>query len=133
MRLALLLFASGAMFAACASDTPDEASGATTSAEPTVVETGESWTARGIYLGSKFEGQAVSIDHEDIPGLMDAMKMDFLIDSPEDMNGITEGDKVTFRLDYIDNRVVASDFYVLPDTTTLTLASSAAAPDSTAD
>ncbi len=126
IRALLILLASGAMLTACAGDAPE-----TQTAEAPEAS-GETWTARGVYLGSRFEGQAATVDHEAIPGFMDAMQMDFLLASPEAIDGLAEGDKVSFRLDYNGSRVVASGFQPLPDTTTLALASGAA-PDSTAD
>ena len=125
------LLASGVLLglAGCAGDS------ATPEAAPTGAsgETVESWDARGVYLGSKFEGEAATLDHEAIPGLMDAMKMDFLLDSPEATQGLEPGDKVSFRLDYIDNRVIASGFEALPDTTALVLASGPLPTDSLSD
>lgn len=121
----LLLLASGV---GCTSDAPQA-----DAQPPEASGDAELWMARGVFYGTRFEGQTANIDHENIPGLMDAMRMDFLLASPEAVDGLEAGDKVSFRLDYIDNRIVASDFEVLPDTTRLSLASGATPADSTAE
>ena len=129
MRLHLfLLLASGVFLAACADDA---ASDSTVQEATTADASGESWTARGVFLGSRFEGQAATIEHEAIPDFMDAMRMDFLLASPEAVEALEVGDKVSFRLDYDGNRVIASGFETLPDSTTLVLAAGATPPDST--
>jgi len=42
--------------------------------------------------------QAVTLDHEDIPGLMKAMKMKFAVADPKVLEGIQAGDQVQGRL-----------------------------------
>ena len=42
--------------------------------------------------------QDVTIDHEDIPGLMKAMKMKFAVADPKLLEGIQAGDQVQGRL-----------------------------------
>ncbi len=39
----------------------------------------------------------VTLDHEDIPGLMKAMKMDFIAENPKVLEGIKAGDEVQGR------------------------------------
>jgi protein SCO1/2 len=41
---------------------------------------------------------AVTLDHEDIPGLMKAMEMEFPVASPKVLEGLKKGDKVRGRL-----------------------------------
>jgi Cu/Ag efflux protein CusF len=43
--------------------------------------------------------RVVRVDHEDIPGLMQAMEMDFKVEKPELLQGIAEGDRVKGRLE----------------------------------
>jgi len=41
---------------------------------------------------------SVTLDHEDIPGLMKAMKMDFPVEDPKMLEGLKAGDQVQGRL-----------------------------------
>ena len=41
---------------------------------------------------------AVTLDHEDIPGLMKAMEMEFALEDPKLLEGIKAGDRVQGRL-----------------------------------
>jgi protein SCO1/2 len=41
---------------------------------------------------------AVTLDHEDIPGLMKAMQMEFVVEDPKLLEGIKVGDHVQGRL-----------------------------------
>ncbi len=42
---------------------------------------------------------ALTLDHEDIPGLMPAMEMMYRVDTPELSRGVKVGDRVDFDLD----------------------------------
>jgi Cu/Ag efflux protein CusF len=42
--------------------------------------------------------QTVTLDHEDIPGLMNAMEMPFQVENPALLEGIKAGDKVQGRV-----------------------------------
>lgn len=44
------------------------------------------------------EGERVLIDHEDIPGFMDAMTMAFPVADPSLLEGLEEGARVEFRV-----------------------------------
>ena len=44
------------------------------------------------------EGEHVLIDHQDIPGFMDAMTMTFPVEDPALLEGLEEGDRVRFRI-----------------------------------
>ena len=44
------------------------------------------------------EGEHVLIDHEDIPGFMDAMTMTFPVSDPSSLEGLEVGTRVTFRV-----------------------------------
>ena len=44
------------------------------------------------------EKPTVKIDHEDIPGLMKAMQMEFAVEDPKLLDGIKVGDQVQGRL-----------------------------------
>src|SRR6516225_4104482 len=41
---------------------------------------------------------AVTLDHEDIPGLMKAMQMEFAVEDPKLLEGVKVGDQVRGRL-----------------------------------
>lgn len=98
--LALALLA----FGACADAPPDDG--------PTV-------TVRGVYVEPVFEGQAMRVDHEAIPGRMPAMAMDFRVDSPALLDGLAEGGPVRLTLDSASLKVL--DVEALPAGTDLTL------------
>ncbi len=74
---------------------------------------------RGVYNGPSATQGAVSLSHERIPGVMEAMTMDFAVADTAGLVSLTAGDKVRFRL---DGNVRASGFARLPDTTRLVLA-----------
>ncbi|MEO1075965.1 MAG: copper-binding protein [Bacteroidota bacterium] len=80
----------------------------------------ETYEVRGLYEGTRFEGAAVSVVHETIPGVMDAMRMSLVLDDPAEVDELAVGTKVRFTVT-VGDRLVASDFEALPDTTTLDL------------
>ena len=67
---------------------------------------GESWSAQGVVRVVAPEINRVFIDHEDIPGLMEAMTMAFEPDDPNMLNGLAPGDQVRFTLQKKDERLV---------------------------
>ncbi|MEM8558958.1 MAG: copper-binding protein [Bacteroidota bacterium] len=83
-------------------------------------EDAETYEVRGLYEGTRFEGAAVSVVHETIPGVMDAMRMRLVLADPAEVEGLAVGTKVRFTVT-VGDRLVASDFEALPDTTTLDL------------
>jgi protein SCO1/2 len=42
--------------------------------------------------------KTVTLDHEDIPGLMKGMEMQFKVENPQVLEGIAEGDQVSGQL-----------------------------------
>ena len=74
---------------------------------------------RGVYNGPSATQGAVSVSHERIPGVMEAMTMDFAVADTAGLGRLKAGDKVRFQL---DGDVRASGFARLPDTTRLVLA-----------
>ncbi|MEM9996271.1 MAG: copper-binding protein [Bacteroidota bacterium] len=97
-------------FSACTSD-------------PAPAEDAETYEVRGLYEGTRFDGAAVALVHEAIPGVMDAMRMSLVLDDPAEVDSLVIGTKVRFTVT-VGNRLVASDFEALPDTTTLDLPAS---------
>ncbi len=65
------------------------------------------YEVRGRVVGPAFGGEAVIIDHESIPGYMDAMRMTLKLKDPALLDGIQPGDIVRFRL-----VVETSDTYI---------------------
>ena len=49
---------------------------------------------------TKLSTMSVELDHEDIPGLMPAMKMEFYVSDKALLTGIAVGDKVAFTILY---------------------------------
>lgn len=46
----------------------------------------------------RIEGEYVLIDHEDVPGFMDAMTMTFPVSDPSVLEGLEQGARVSFRI-----------------------------------
>lgn len=58
------------------------------------------YDARGVITKINAELGSVEIDHEDIPGLMPPMKMEFYVQDKKMLAGLAEGDPVDFVLEY---------------------------------
>lgn len=52
------------------------------------------YDVKGVVVSVSPDKQSITVDHEDIPGLMKAMKMLFLVDDPKLLEGIREGDAI---------------------------------------
>lgn len=78
---------------------------------------------RGVYQGPSSTQGAVTIAHEAIPGVMEAMTMDFAFTDTAGLGALSPGDKVRFRLTMPAGGVFRVDGLTrLPDTTRLVLA-----------
>ncbi len=108
--LFLALLASG-----CTTKTPPAE---TPPAETPPVETA---TVRAVYEKTVYDGAAATFDHEAIPGVMDAMRMDFPLPDSSVVAGIAPGTKVRLTLQ-TEPRIEVMAVEALPDTTTLHLA-----------
>lgn len=64
------------------------------------------WSVRGIVRVVAPEINRIFIDHENIPGLMEAMTMTFEPADPTLLNGVTPGDRVRFTLQEQANRLI---------------------------
>ncbi len=86
-------------------------------------ETFDAYQTRGEVVALKPEMDAVTLFHEDVPGFMDSMQMDFSLASVEDMTGLTPGDKVSFTIavSQKDGATIVRDIVKLPETTRLDL------------
>jgi protein SCO1 len=56
------------------------------------------YEVKGKVVAVDAQKPSVTLDHEDIPGLMQAMTMEFAIPDPHLLNGITVGDSVRGRI-----------------------------------
>jgi Cu/Ag efflux protein CusF len=79
------------------------------------------YETRGIYHGPRFDGEAASVEHEAIPDVMEAMRMDLRLEDPAELDRLTPGDRVRFDLVVRGSEVRARHFERLPDTTRLVL------------
>jgi Cu/Ag efflux protein CusF len=65
---------------------------------------------KGTVVEIAADKQAVTLDHEDIPGFMSAMTMEFKVEEPAVVAGVSAGDKVGGQLevrsgDYVITRL----------------------------
>jgi protein SCO1 len=65
---------------------------------------------KGTVVAVAADRSSVTLDHEDIPGLMKAMKMEFRVADPKSLDGLSPGDRVRGRLkagsgDYVITRL----------------------------
>jgi protein SCO1/2 len=70
-------------------------------------ESGKVYDIKGKVVSVDAGKKTVTIDHEDIPGLMKAMKMDFKVEDEKVLSGIKAGDAVHGKL-----RVDAGNYVV---------------------
>jgi protein SCO1/2 len=59
---------------------------------------GKEYDVRGKVVAVDPAKPAVTLDHEDIPGLMKAMQMEFAVEDPKLLEGVKVGDQVQGRL-----------------------------------
>jgi Cu/Ag efflux protein CusF len=64
------------------------------------------WSARGIVRVLAPELNRIFIDHQDIPGLMEAMTMAFEPEDPQMLDGLAPGDLVHFTLQQKGERLM---------------------------
>src|ERR1700730_3492994 len=70
----------------------------------------KAYEIKGTVVAIAADRSSVSLDHEDIPGLMKAMKMEFRVPDPKSLDGLSSGDRVRGRLkagsgDYVITRL----------------------------
>ena len=103
ITLSLVVFGFGCQQEARRSEPDKNASGATQPADSVAKE----YPIQGKVVSVSPEGDSVTIDHQDIPGLMKAMEMDFQVENPQVLEKIAEGDEVQGQL-----RVQAGDYVI---------------------
>ena len=80
------------------------------------------YEVRGVLVGTQYNGQAAVINHERIPGYMDAMQMALRVGEAGMPAGIEPGAKIRFSLMVTGEDAYVENVEALPDTTTLNLA-----------
>lgn len=85
------------------------------------------YPVRGVYHGPAAMQGTVSISHETVPGLMEAMRMDFAVGDTAGLGALHRGDKIAFRLVVPggDGAPYVEGFSRLPDSTALDTAAAA--------
>ena len=74
------------------------------------------YTALGDVLTIDADHRHVTIQHDDIPGLMSAMTMRFSVASPELVAALAPGARIRFTLQQGDEDLVVTSVTVLPAT-----------------
>jgi protein SCO1/2 len=64
------------------------------------------YDVRGKVMGLNPDKSALTLDHEDIPGLMKAMEMEFLVEDQKILAGIKVGDQVQGQLKKMESGLV---------------------------
>lgn len=64
----------------------------------TMKDAEKEYDIKGTVVDVASDKKAVTLDHEEIPGLMKAMKMKYPVSDPKVLDGIAAGDKVSGRL-----------------------------------
>jgi Cu/Ag efflux protein CusF len=67
-------------------------------------ESGAAAQAEGVVRGVDAASARITIEHGDIPDLMEAMTMTFEVSGPELLEGVAPGDAVSFRVRYADGK-----------------------------
>ena len=80
------------------------------------------YDVRGVLVGTQYNGQAAIINHERIPGYMDAMQMALRVGEAGTLADIEPGAKIRFDLVVTDEEAYIENIEPLPDSTTLNLA-----------
>ena len=107
------------LFAACGSTATNVTVKDTAKPAPTAVPTANAapvptasvpkngdYTGKGKVTKIDVESRAVELDHQEIKGVMPAMKMEFFVIDPALLNGVAVGDSVDFTLRYKDGQEI---------------------------
>ena len=79
------------------------------------------YQVQGRYLSTTPEGTAISVVHETVPDVMNAMRMNFRIDDVSVAEPLRQGDIIAFDMVRTDRGWYARNITVLPDDTQLNL------------
>ncbi|MDI6400942.1 copper-binding protein [Balneolaceae bacterium ANBcel3] len=89
--------------------------------EDAAPEAVDSHLVNGRFLSVDEDNKTVSIVHETVPEVMNAMRMNFRIDNLSDVDGIESGDVVQFEMELTEQGWYARNLTVLPSDTSLDL------------
>ncbi len=81
----------------------------------------EVYEVRGRYLSTDLRGESISVVHETIPDVMNAMRMSLRIDDPTVPEGLQTGDVIRFDMVRTQEGWYARNIEVLPPETELDL------------
>jgi Cu/Ag efflux protein CusF len=112
-RFPIVVLLASLLFVACGGATDSEAEAP---AEETTV-----YEVRGQFVMFQYGGEAIRVDHEEIPGFMAAMRMDFRPKDPAEVEGLKPGDKIAFRYVVGEKGSYIEGVEVLPPETELEL------------
>ena len=121
MRTALA-FGLAVLAVGCSDPAPDSESEIATF-EDTDLSGGGERTVRAVFVGPALGGAAATVEHEEIPGTMPAMRMDVALAREDLIDGLAAGDKVVLTIASRDSGpgFVVTDVEPLPDGTVLDL------------
>jgi Cu/Ag efflux protein CusF len=105
MNKTLLIAALAASIGFACGEANVNSTNAVARAEPTPVPTASipkdgNYNGKGVVTKIDMKLGSVELNHEDIPGVMAAMKMEFYVIDKSLLNGLKIGDKVDFVLEY---------------------------------
>jgi hypothetical protein len=81
----------------------------------------ETYHVRAEVVRIEYGGLALRVDHEPIPGVMEAMRMSLRLQSPEDARELKPGDKIRFTYVVKEEGTYIRDIERLPSGTELNL------------
>ena len=67
------------------------------------------YTVEGVVTSLPPGGKFIIINHEEIPGFMNAMKMPFYLDSPNVAQGINTEDSIKFTFEAKSGKMIVTD------------------------
>lgn len=80
-------------------NSPSPQAAASTNPTPSIPKGGD-YPARGKVTKINEKNGSIELDHEDIPGVMPPMRMEFNVKDKAMLNGLKVGDAVDFTLEY---------------------------------
>ena len=85
-------------------------------------------TVRALFVGPALGGAAATVEHEEIPGVMPAMRMDVALGEADLIDGLAAGDRVRMTIVQRDNGTgfIVTEIAPLPEGTVLDLEGSGA-------
>ena len=79
------------------------------------------YTVKGRFMQFNQENMTISVVHEEIPGVMRAMRMNLRLDNPDEAATLEPGDIISFELTRRGASWFVYDIEVLPEDTVLEL------------